>query len=475
MPRRDSTLRSTLRLSTTEGVFAQIHFTIAGAGSIFLVKFAELLGAGPIEFGLVAALAQLSQVFQPLGVAITRRLTRRNGAVVWLAGISRALTLAIGFLPFVLPLDVALLVFLVLIFISMSLQQIAGNAWTGMMADTVPLRIRGRFFAARNRMLMVFGFAASLIAAKIVDDFTRGRDGSASQLLQWVASLTGGTDTHVLLHVFALIFVVGAAIGGVGLMILRKQRERPKEVEHVSTRAQLNAPFHDRRFLALLVFSLWWLGACGIASSFWQPFMLQNLRMTMVDTQLCGMISTIAAVTFLRPWGRFIDRYGNKPAMRLAIVMGFMNPMAWLFVTPGSVWIVYCESATSGIMWAGAGLVMTNLVLAVAPPAKQQAYAGVLGALSGVMMMATTMSSASFLPPPMELFGLHLSSPQVLFFIGGLARLSAQIPLTFVHEPGSVRLVTAMRQVTANLLMRFRPRMMPNSVVGGGEAANGKA
>jgi hypothetical protein len=123
--------------------------------------------------------------------------------------------------------------------------------------------------------------------------------------------------------------------------------------------------------------------------------------------------------------------------MRFALILGGLNPMLWLFATPDNYWFVYIEAFFSGIMWSGAGIVATNFVLAIAPNGKQQIYSGVFGALSGIAMMITMLLSGAFMPKGFGLFGLELEPEQVLFGLTGLARLSTEIPLTWIAEPRS--------------------------------------
>jgi hypothetical protein len=69
--------------------------------------------------------------------------------------------------------------------------------------------------------------------------------------------------------------------------------------------------------------------------------------------------------------------------------------MVWLFVTPHSYQVLYLEAITSGVMWAGAGLVATNFVLSIAPNERRQLYSGVSGAFSGLAMMTTMLDNVT--------------------------------------------------------------------------------
>ena len=86
-------------------------------------------------------------------------------------------------------------------------------------------------------------------------------------------------------------------------------------------------------------------------------------------------------------------------------------------------------------MWAGAGIVATNFVLSIAPANRRQVYSGVFGAFSGIAMMLTMLLSGIFIPKNSKLLGINFQPEQILFALSGLARWSAQIPLSWVNEP----------------------------------------
>jgi len=215
-------------------------------------------------------------------------------------------------------------------------------------------------------------------------------------------------------------------------------------------------PMRDENFRRFLLYNCWWMLAVGIGAPFWQPFMMQKLNMSLFEVQIYGSINIVAAILVLRLWGRFIDSFGNRTAMRLIILLGGFNPMVWLFVTPRNYPLLYLEAITSGVMWAGAGLVATNFVLSIAPNARRQLYSGVSGAFSGIAMMTTMLVSGAFLPRHLEIGGFRLEPEQVLFALTGIARWSAQIPLSWVREPRS----RPVSEAIASFLREIRPRIM---------------
>ena len=170
---------------------------------------------------------------------------------------------------------------------------------------------------------------------------------------------------------FLILFAAAGGIGLYSLKLLRNQPERPKIHAHDDLREHYRAPFRDRNFLKLIFFVIWWMLAIGIGSPFWVPFMLKNLQMGMVEIQIYGTCSLLTALLFIRPWGRFIDRFGNRTAMGIIILFSSMAPVPWLFVTPETLWLIYAEGAYAGAIYAGLGIVTTNFVLSIAPRGMQ--------------------------------------------------------------------------------------------------------
>ncbi len=449
--RHESRLRDTFRISTQEGVFSQIFTSLAGAGSVFITKLAVMLGATPVHFGILSAIGQFSQALQPLGTAVTRKRTLRKPVIITLAAVSRAMAPLLGIIPLLLPYGRALPMVLVVYLVYSSVLAICANMWTGWISDMVPKGIRGRFFAQRNQILMLAGVLTSFLFGALIDLYSEDRG--------WLAGRIAGllhvpSDPSELPWAFMAVFAMAGVIGVAGLFVLRKQPERPKKPETEPFLSILRRPFSDGNFRRLSLFGIWWMLAVGIGAPFWQPFMIQKLHMDVVQILLYGAVSTVGAQLAIRPWGRFIDLHGNKPAMRLALILATLNPLLWLFLTATNYWFIYVEAFLSGVMWSCAGIVISNIVLSVAPADYRQIYSGVFNALSSVAMVVTMLLSGFLMPSGMKLLGLDLYPEQVLFLITAVARLSAEIPLSWVHEPDSTPMNVLMRRF--NLYAKVR-------------------
>ncbi len=426
-----SPLRRTLVTSQREAVLTALHGVFAGG--LLLNRLMVLHGATAMQYSVLAALTPLAQFFQLAASVLTRRVRSRRTAVVRLNLAGRGLVLLYGLLPFVLPPTPALWMLLALVFFSTALQAVGQNVWLAWMADMVPARMRGRFFARRAQLTMIAGLLAGYLVSGAVDLFSE--TSRAAAWLRLHANLDSILQPANLRYLFPLLFALGAFAAVWATRIQARQPEPAPTLDPTTHDHRLRTAFADPNLRRCLRFGLWWSLATGIGAPFWLPFMLKGLEMTLLNVQVYGTISTVAALVSLRPWGLLIDRFGNRPAMFVAILMGGLNPLLWLPATSAHHLIVYFEAATSGIMWSGAGVATTNLVLAIAPAAQRQLYSGLFSAASGCGSVVTMLLSGALMPPGLTLGPWQLAPEQTLFGLTGLARWSALLPLLAIHEP----------------------------------------
>ena len=451
----DNLLRKTMRLSTLEGVFAQIYGTFAMIGSSFIVKLMILLQAAPIHFSLLSSIGQVSQIFQPLGVAVSRNFSTRKKPCVIVTAIGRFLTFFLGLGLLFTKTQTGIWFTLLLLFCSAALLSIGGNIWIAWLSDLVPLSYRGRFFSRRNQYLLFAGMMAGYIGSFAVDLFDINRKGIHQSFIRLTRLADWFRPEYQEKFIIA-VFVFATILGLFGLAVLARQPERKVFARKESLLSIYKRPLLDANFRRLMFFIMWWMLAVGIGSAFWSPFMLKKLHMSLFEVQLYGSLHMISSLLALRFWGRFIDANGNKTAMKICIVLGGLNPILWLFMTAQNHTIIWFEAPISGFMWAGTGLVMTNFVLSIAPKGQTQVYSGLNGALGGICMMLTTMLSGLLYPADMKLLHLHLESEQVLFGLTGLMRWSTIIPLTFIAEAKSKSLRDLGILFRANVISRFQ-------------------
>ena len=431
-------LKKTMRISVVEGMFAQFHSSLTGIGSNFVTKAAVMLNANPVQFSILTGITQLCQFFQLYAVFHNKDIESRKKPCVMFAFWGRLLSLFIGFSFVIINPQLSFIFFLGLLFLSATLQSISGNMWIAWMSDLIPKKIRGRFFSKRMQIHLLCGFLIGYLFSFLIDLFEIEPGDRLYTYMEKFNILGFFSIEHLPLGL-SIVFIIGASLGLYGLSILNRQPERVIK-RAVQSDFSLLEPLRNPDFLKLLRFGLWWMFAIGIGAAFWGPFMLKVLKLSLVQLQLYGMLQTLGMLISFRFWGQFIDKFGNKTAMKICVFIGAINPCLWLFFTETSYSLIWVEGFSSGIMWSGANLVTFNFVLSVAPRGKEQHWSALYSALSGLMMMATILLSGFLYPPPLIIGNLNLHPEQVLFGITGILRLSAEIPLYFVNEPRAVSL-----------------------------------
>jgi len=449
---KQSRIRTTYKISIVEGIFAQVYGTLSTIGSGFIVKLLVMLNATAWQFSLLSAIGQVSQVFQPFAVAINFHLKNRKKNCIWLTFMGRVLTFFLGF-GFIFG-GSGINFVLVLLLFSAAFQSMGANIWIAWMSDLVPITIRGRFFSRRNQFLLSAGLIAGYLVSFVMDLFEQDR-GTLKEALVTSLNMSGYFIKANQATFISMVFVVATALSIFGLWILSKQPDRkPRHEPHPPTLKELYLePLQDANFRKFLLYGCWWMMAIGIGSAFWSPFMLQKLKMSLFEMQVYGSLHTASTLVSYNFWGKFIDRNGNKSAMKIAIFLSGINPSMWLFMNAQNYRIIWFEALLSGFMWAGAGIVATNFVLSIASKGREQVYAGIYGAVSGVGMMFTTLLSGILYPTSINIMGRHLEPEQIIFGIGAIIRWTAIIPLLFVHEARSVPL----RQIFVNTLGSVHP------------------
>jgi MFS family permease len=413
-----------MTLSIIEGMSAQAQTCCTGLGAggpnAITIGFAFLLGAGPEELGLLAALPVLGSVLQYVAVLLAPRMRARKPLVAITATLGRVAYLPLGLLPFLVARETGLKIFLLGWFVTNALLSLSGNLWTSWMADLVPPGVRGRYFSRRTRATTVVSVLVPLGISYVLD--------------RWFGGVPrGGPSPQAELQAkgFALAFGLAALFGIVSWLLLRKQHEvlpDPGKVPAFGARTLL-APFRDRAFWPLLAFLAAFGTANGLSNPWWQPFQLQELGLSY--TYVNGWFVFLTGVTMvlsLPVWGRLADRFGNRPVMALGLLLAVTHPYYYIFGTPARWWLMFGDAASSGIAWAGYNMALFNLVLAIAPRERRELYIATYAVVFGVTQAVASEVSVfavKHLPAAMPfVLGETLGPRQQIFLITATARLA---------------------------------------------------
>jgi MFS family permease len=332
-----------LRLSLIEALFFAL---MVGCGETYFVACAVRVGASPLQLGLTVGLPLALGAAGPiLALWLLARHRRRRPLVATAAALQAGTLIALAAADVARSLDPTLLIALACLYQTCALA--AGTAWSSWYGDLVPHEGRGRYFARRNRRVQI-GTLVSVLGAGFLLQAIEGGPVVASAVAGWG---------------FRTIFLLGALCRTVSAVLLWRSPEPPF--------AGLSSPERTLRFLRtgrgrgawrLLGFGAFFQLTTYLASPYFTPFMLQELRFTYLELTLATATVIAFKILLLPKWGQVIDAHGARVVFTLCAVMAALVPVPWIF-GHGLAMALFAQ-AFSGASWAGYELSYFSVMLA---------------------------------------------------------------------------------------------------------------
>jgi MFS family permease len=324
---RPRAVRGDLRAGIGDGAACSV---MVGIGETYLPAFALAVGCGEVASGLVSTLPLLLggalQLAAPYGV---RRFGSYRRWVVLLA--------ACQGLSFV-PLLVAALLGAVpsgLVFLCATIYWAAGlstgPAWNTWIGTLVPPSVRSSYFARRTVFTQA-GILTGFVCGGIVLE-----TGSA-----WGATLDA----------FAAVFLVASLCRAVSVWFLSRQSEPIGPAQHYRpvSWSELRRRLATRADAGFLLYFLGAQCAVQIAGPYFNPYMLQQLRLSYAHYMLLIAAAYVSRIIALPALGEIARRYG---ARRLLWVGGIgIAPLAGAWLISNSYPFLIVLQLIVGVFWA---------------------------------------------------------------------------------------------------------------------------
>jgi MFS family permease len=432
-----NSIRSSLKASTLDGVFAAAYSNVTGG--VLLTNFILDLGASATQVGLLASIPLVANLLQPLGAYWSEQTSSRHWYCLGIYAPSRLLWLpllvGIGLMTHqhILP-HTLILWTLIIALLSYAVGALGSAAWLSWMAMLVPRRLRGRYFGLRNS------------AANLTSLITVPLAGAA--ISRWPGGAVSGFGI-----VLAVAVIAGlVSLGFQNLMAdinpkLQHKLHEPGDLltpEASEREAQVSVPIGfwqhwlgKRDFWMFLLYFSGWMFAFSLGSPFFNLYMLDDLNLDIGKVTLYNSLMAGANLLMLTAWGRLADRFGNRPLLIGAGFVLAVAPLLWRFVGVDdlSIW-VWLPLLHLGIGGAAAAvdLCSNNLQIGVAPIVNQSTYFGWIAAAAGVSGALGTILGG-YLAEHWTAGGLL-----GLFVVSSICRIAALFPLAFIHEHRSVSL-----------------------------------
>ncbi|MEE9525021.1 MAG: MFS transporter, partial [Candidatus Woesearchaeota archaeon] len=294
-----------------------------------------------------------------------------------------------------------LIFFAVIYFVSGMIGIPAWNSWIG---DIVDVKIRGKYFAKRNRIVGLFVLISIIIAGIILDIF---RNGARTQF-----------------YGFVIIFIIAMLARFGSAFFLNKKFEPEMAKQTKKTRFSFIQFLKKARFrnygmfvifLTLMNFSVF------VAAPFFVPYWLYDLKINYIAFMILLAISFIAKYLALPVWGKLMDEHGTKKIVTLTGYIMPILPILWLF-SRNYYFFIFIQ-IIGGIIWAGFELSTFNFIFDTTTPEKRARCVSYFNVINGVMIfLGATIGSLV-----VKYNNVFWTKYYLVFLISGICRLGVSV------------------------------------------------
>ncbi len=361
----DQDLNKGLRWLTLEGAFSLGFNSITTSG--ILAAFALALGANNLQIGILAAIPFIMQLLQIPAILIVEKYRRRKAIAVISWFVAQSFWFPIALIPvfITVPSGKAISLLLGLMAARGLFHATTNSAWNGWIRDLVPQTILGQFFSKRLAFATLTGTVFSLSAAFFID-YWRGQASGENMFLGY---------TYVLLF--------GALCLGLASPVFMSFMPEPLMQSvpgpQLSIGKRLTSPIRDSNFKRLIQFLFFWGFASNLAVPFFAVYMLVRLGLPLSWVIALSILSQLFNISFLRVWGTFVDRFGNKAVLSLCTSLYLLVILGWIFTTMPeryflTVPLLILLHVFAGIANAGVTLTVGTIGLKLAPKGEATPY-----------------------------------------------------------------------------------------------------
>lgn len=436
LPEETSRNMRTIIISVLIGTFC---FNVTGGASF--TGYIKALGASDLILSVLVAMPFVMRFLQLFASYILERTKARKGLFVGMGIISRSLWLLVALVPFFVPMEhqaVRLWMVLVLYTMISCTGLFIDTTFLSMVADVVPMRLRGRFFSVRSRLSMVVGIICGLIIGFILDN-VQGHDG----LLGYIIC-------------FSL-----AAVFGLGDILCYIRMKFPPMEEGEATRAGAKKPsmpamvkevLQNKPFMKLVGFWTCWSFAMNLMAPFFNVYMLEYIQMSYIEiTLFCTVPANIMGFFLLRRWGNAMDEHGYRPVLTICTLVQSFIPLLWLFCGPRFYVFVVIAQIFAGIVGSAVDLSSQNTIMNAAPSRNRSMYTAVhmvvtqllgvaLGFVTGGFLLDNVFTplAQSMTAAGITLAGLEITQYHFLLVLSTVVRLAATLVLRKTDIEGNL-------------------------------------
>jgi len=327
----------------------------------YLTGYLLYLGASAGQIGMMVSIPLVMNVVVVISAFFMEKYTNRYRISFITILIHRSLLSACGLIPFVVPKDWWIPVFLILYSVLSVSGSFSTVPFTTLFTDMVPTKVRAKYLGHR--------FTLTGIAAAITM-LTAG---------WWLDRLQQSTG-------FALLFIVGFLVALINMIFIGRYPRLPYVPSENGVSLQhLLKPFRDVSFIKSILFVSIWTMAQGSTISLFSYVMLDIMNIKYEWLGISNTLFAIVSIVAFFIWGKLSIKWGARKLLLWVFPLNAVSVIFWGLqaFTPVSVMLIVVFSFL-GISMAGFGLLVFNFVVSNAPKKDLPIYYAVYVSLTGL-------------------------------------------------------------------------------------------
>lgn len=388
-------IKRSLRFSFLDGIFAA---GMTGMTTDYITPYALALKATVSQIGLLSAIPNFISSLAQLGSAdLTEKLKSRKKIINISVFLHTLMGLPIILIPYFFKAE-AILFLILFITLFTGFNAVAVPAWSSLMSDYIPYKMRGRYFGWRNKVLSVVVISSAFMAGFILHTFRNN-----------------------VLRGFLIVFSTAFIFRFVSWCFLTRMYERPFKINKAAYFSLFDfiKRARESNFAKFVIFVAGLNFCVNLAAPFFSVFMLRDLKFSYLTYTIVVTTVTIVNILVFDRWGRVADRVGNIKILKFTSLFIASLPLWWI-INQNPVYLVLVQ-ILAGFMWAGFNLCVGNFIYDAVTPQKRVRCIAYFNAFAGLALCLGALAGGYLVNVLPELLGYKILS---LFLISGLLRLA---------------------------------------------------
>lgn len=391
--KKPNKIRKSLKFSFLDGIFAS---GMAGLITDYITPYALTLKATSSQIGALSAAPNLASSFVQLKSAdLTERLKSRKKIINAFVLLHTLMLLPIIFIPYLFKAQPVLFL---IIFITLfnSLNAIAVPAWSSLMSDYIPYKMRGKYFGWRSKIMVGVAILSAFLAGFILHHFKDN-----------------------ILKGFAIIFGLAFIARLISWYFLTRMYEPRFKVNPDSRFSFFDfiKRIRESNFAKFVIFVALLNFCVNLAAPFFSVLMIRDLKFNyLIYTIVVTCVSIVQIFTIDR-WGRHADKVGNVKVLKFTSFIIASLPLWWI-INRNPLYLVFIQ-IVSGFAWSGFNLCTTNFIYDAVRPEKRTRCIAYFNACSGAALCLGALLGGYLVNILPRLFGYKILS---LFLISTILR-----------------------------------------------------